>query len=186
MRWTTLTIAGLTLAADLASKTWARTSLFPGNTIRIVPGLLQVTLTTNTGAAFGVGRDAGGLMTWVALAILIALIIWVVRRERSPVRPGRVERAGMGFLIGGALGNLWERLTVGRVTDFLEFTFVSFPVFNLADMAIDLGAALILLRWLDRSPVCLYASTRAEKASSESSGTAHHQEAEADDPGAPV
>jgi len=159
MRWTYPLVAGLCLAADLLSKAWARANLTPGLPQPFLPGILKFSLTTNSGAAFGVGSDSGWLMTALAITILAAVIVWAFRRETTDPPPALYERAGVGFLVGGALGNIWDRLTVGRVTDFIDLSFMSFPVFNLADVSIDIGAALILIKVFLKSPVCFYASS---------------------------
>src|SRR5437762_9373440 len=84
-------------------------------------------------------------MTLLVVAFVIAICYWVANRERSSMPPQVAERLGMGFLLGGALGNLFDRLTQGQVTDFLDFAFITFPVFNVADVCIDIGLGLILL-----------------------------------------
>ncbi|MBI4534589.1 MAG: signal peptidase II [Candidatus Melainabacteria bacterium] len=132
------------LALDLCTKSLARTYLSGGMALPLIPGLIQLTLTSNTGGAFGIGSGLGGLMTILALVMVAFIGLWIWNRDRSKTAPGLCERLGMGLLVGGALGNLWDRLTLGQVTDFLEFTFIVFPIFNLADIFIDLGIALIL------------------------------------------
>jgi len=161
-QWLSPAVALLTLALDLASKAWARAYLCGGRSLPLLPGFLRLSLTTNTGAAFGMGRDNGALVTGLAILITACLVIWIGQRERSGSPPGLTERLAIGLLLGGSLGNLWERLSVGRVTDFLEFTFISFPVFNLADVSIDLGAFLIMAVYLTRAPVCIFAQSLAE------------------------
>ncbi len=146
----TLVSAMLVIALDQLSKSWARESLTLGTSTALLPGLLRLTLVTNTGGAFGIGRESGWLMFALATALTAAIAVWTVRREQSAERPGSVERIGMGLLLGGAVGNLIDRITVGQVTDFLEFAFVSFPVFNVADACIDAGIALIVVSMLSR------------------------------------
>lgn len=159
MRWTIPLVAAICLAADYATKIWANAVLMPGSSAPFIPGLLRLTLTTNTGAAFGVGRQSAWLMTALALTILTAVVVWVIKRERSADPPLLYERVGMGLLIGGALGNIMDRLVAGRVTDFLEFIFIDFPVFNLADACIDAGAVLILLKLVDTRQLCGFSQT---------------------------
>jgi signal peptidase II len=163
MRWTVAITAALCLAADLATKIWVRANVAPGQHSVLVPYLLNLTITSNSGAAFGLGRGSSAVMTTIAAVILLTVVAWVVKRERQPDKPAFYERLGMGLLIGGALGNLLDRLTVGRVTDFLEFSFIDFPIFNLADVCIDAGAILILAKAFLRQPVCFYAQTAREK-----------------------
>jgi signal peptidase II len=84
-------------------------------------------------------------MTALACAILLAIIVWMFKKENSDSPPNKLERCGVGIIVGGALGNLLDRLMHGEVTDFLEFGFIDFPVFNVADALIDVGAALVII-----------------------------------------
>lgn len=138
----------LLIALDQVSKAWARAHLAAGVTKPLIPGLLNLNYTTNTGGAFGIGRDYSWLMTALAIVLTAAVAFWIVRREHGQPGITALERIGLGMLLGGALGNLCDRFTIGRVTDFLEFSFVSFPVFNVADMAIDAGILLIAIDYL--------------------------------------
>src|SRR5207244_2925248 len=116
---------------------WARSNLALGSTKPFIPGLLQLTLATNTGGAFSLGRGNNTLMTMLVFSFICAIMLWMISRERSNQPPRMLERVGIGFLLGGAAGNLLDRLMLGHVTDFLDFAFVSFPVFNIADVCID-------------------------------------------------
>ncbi len=136
--------AALVLLADQCAKFWARTHLTTGLLQPFIPGVLRLTLATNTGGAFSLARGNNQLLSWVVLAFILVILLWVYRRERSAQPPETIERVGIGFLLGGALGNLVDRLLLGRVTDFLDFAFISFPVFNLADVCIDIGLILII------------------------------------------
>jgi signal peptidase II len=148
MKYLSFTVAFLCLAIDITTKKWATNALSPGATQILIAGLLEANLTTNRGAAFGLGQNSGLLMTVVSVCVFVFLLIWIYNREKS--RPGAWERAGMGFLVGGAIGNILERLTAGQVTDFLEFSFVSFPIFNMADVFIDIGVGIIIFTHLVR------------------------------------
>lgn len=119
--------------------------LVPGDSVSFIPGLLRFTLTTNTGAAFSLGSDNASLMTILAASMTLVVVFWVIGLGRTRVPLSLLECVGIGCLLGGALGNLFDRLTQGRVTDFLELAFITFPIFNLADVCIDIGIILILL-----------------------------------------
>jgi signal peptidase II len=152
MQMLRLTFCGLCFAVDLASKHWARTYLSAAHSLPFIPGLLRLSLVSNTGAAFSLGSGHAILMTVIAALVTLCLIIWVLKEEKK----ARVSRAlvniGAGFLIGGALGNLSDRFLRGRVTDFLEFDFIQFPVFNVADVCIDIGVGLLLISaWRNKS-----------------------------------
>src|SRR5260221_11942364 len=102
MKWVVPTVAGLCLAADLVSKAWARANLTPGVSQAFWPGLLRLTITTNSGAAFGVGSGSGWLMTVLAITILAAVMVWVFQRQKLPPAPPLYEPPAMGFLIAAA------------------------------------------------------------------------------------
>jgi signal peptidase II len=152
-RWgITLMVALITVALDFASKSWARLALEGGLSRPFLPGVLQLTLTTNTGGAFGIGRDWKEFMTLLAVAICAGIVVFLMRREKGIDPPRTIERIGFGLILGGALGNIADRFLRGAVTDFLEFTFIRFPVFNLADALIDVGVALLLVQAVFCSP----------------------------------
>ena len=85
------------------------------------------------------------LMSSLAAVMTLALVAWSIKRELTESSVPLADRIGMGCLLGGAFGNLFDRFTRGRVTDFIEFGFVSFPVFNAADALIDLGIGLLII-----------------------------------------
>lgn len=134
----------MAFALDRASKQWALAHLDRGDLVVFWPGLIDFDLITNTGAAFSVGHDQGDLMKYIALAVTIILAAWSARRLIKSPRPAYLERIGAGLVLGGSLGNLFDRFSQGFVTDFIRFAFIDFPVFNIADALIDVGVAFIL------------------------------------------
>lgn len=126
--------------ADRATKAWALRALAPGASTHVVP-LLHFTYVENTGAAWGMLRGGNTLLIAVSLVLLAALL---QMRRRWSVEQVWV-RYGAALVIGGAIGNLYDRLTLRFVVDFLEFTGFPFPVFNVADSAITVGA--FMLAW---------------------------------------
>jgi len=119
--------------------------------IRVIPGFFSLTHTENTGAAFSMFADSNahwktGLLiafSMIALAV-VSVLLW--KNHHAHVATG----IGLSLIMGGALGNLWDRLARGRVVDFLLFYVKRYqwPVFNLADSAIVVGAALLVLEIL--------------------------------------
>jgi signal peptidase II len=111
-------------------------------------GFINITHQRNTGAAFSFLADAGGWQRWafVALATLvsgfIALWLWRLRAERQAILS-----AGLALVLGGAVGNLLDRIRLGYVVDFFQVWLGSwpFPSFNVADAAITVGAALLII-----------------------------------------
>ncbi len=146
---TSIVIALITMAAvfalDRLSKSWALSNLQLHNSQPFIDGFLRFTLTTNTGAAFSLGSNNGSFMTITAVVLTAALAAWlgsrIARGQSVPV----VELIGLSCIIGGSLGNLTDRFSQGHVTDFLEFAFFSFPVFNVADTFINIGLGLVLI-----------------------------------------
>ena len=138
----TITLA--TVAVDQGSKAVVRAGMVEGASRQLVPGLLNLTFVRNTGAAFGLfpGFQPVFIATSVVVLIVIALY-W--RRSRPTAWPMVVA---LGLIAGGAVGNLIDRALIGRVTDMFEFAFVDFPVFNVADSAIIVGVAILVLRLL--------------------------------------
>jgi signal peptidase II len=119
--------------------------------IQILPGFFRLTHTENTGAAFSLFADSsapwktGLLIAFSGIAlVVVSVLLW--KNERAHVATG----VGLALIMGGALGNLWDRLARGRVIDFLLFYFKRYqwPVFNLADSAIVIGAGLLVVEIL--------------------------------------
>ena len=125
---------------DRLSKLWVEQSLAGRPPIRVIPGILSLSYTTNSGGAFGFGRSAPWL--FAGATIVVGAVIVVV--STRPMRPS--VAIGLGLILGGALGNLTDRIANGpgfrgAVTDFIDFHV--WPVFNLADTAIVVGAAIL-------------------------------------------
>ena len=116
----------------------------PGESIPLIPHVLHLTYVQNTGAAFGVLRNTGPLLVLVSLAVIVVLTLALCRddpaRETSPT--ARWRRAGMVLMLGGAVGNVIDRLWLGYVVDVVDLRV--WPVFNLADSAITIGIGLWL------------------------------------------
>ena len=135
-------IAAGVVFVDQLTKHWAVTTLSDREAIHVF-WTLQFNLAFNNGMAFSQGRGLGPLIAIVATAVIIWLLI-SLRTESS-----RMSTIGMGLLIGGAAGNLLDRLfrgdrwLSGGVVDFIDFQW--FPIFNVADIAVNVGAGLLIL-----------------------------------------
>jgi signal peptidase II len=137
-----LLAALVSYGVDRITKIWAEATL-PGDPIEVVPGVLTLRFTTNSGGAFSIGQSAPWFFVGVT-AVVVAIILVTSFRHTS-----RIVGASLGLVLGGALGNLTDRAIRasglrGRVVDFIDFHV--WPVFNLADCAIVVGA--ILLAWV--------------------------------------
>jgi signal peptidase II len=136
-----LTVALAVVVLDQLSKHLALRHLLPGYGTPLWPGLLNLQLVRNTGAAFSLFTGLPRLLGLVSLVVSVALLLWILRR---PPR-GPWESLAFGFLLGGALGNGLDRWRLGAVVDFLALVPIPFPVFNLADVAINLAVLCFLM-----------------------------------------
>jgi signal peptidase II len=150
-RWLPVTLAVIGL--DQAVKLWVIEHLALYRTVRVLP-VLDVTLTYNRGAAFSFLADASGWQKWffagLAVAVAAGIVLWLRRLN------GGTQRTlclGLTLILGGALGNLIDRVRIGHVVDFIlaHWHQVYFPwAFNVADSAITVGAGLLLIdAWLE-------------------------------------
>ena len=126
---------------DQLSKAWALDVLNPQSATPLLPGLLQLRLVFNTGAAFSLFTGNALLLGLVSAAVAVGLVLWI--QTAGPLR--RWQVIGLGLVLGGALGNGLDRWRYGQVVDLLELVPVSFPVFNLADVAINLAVAALVI-----------------------------------------
>jgi len=161
--WMALILAALVIVVDQATKYWilAILKLEEGQSIEIV-GPLRLTGVWNRGVSFGLLRADHDLVRWVfvafSLAVAIVLAGWVRKTERP------LFATALGFLMGGAIGNAIDRVRFGAVTDFVDVSQLHFPwVFNVADAAINVGIACLLLDMLlqDRQEKATRAAERA-------------------------
>lgn len=139
-RWFLL-IAVTGAAADLASKHWAFST---GDILHLWPGIFQIRLVSNEGIVWGL--FAGYNPLFVALSLLaVPFLAWIYRTIEPPQG---LSTSGLALMTAGALGNLYDRLRYHAVRDFLEVLFIQWPVFNLADSFICVGAGLFGLHLL--------------------------------------
>jgi signal peptidase II len=142
-------VAALVLAADQLSKWWVvdAMGLEERLVIPVLPPFLTFRMAWNTGINFGLFGGGSDVTRWVLIAISVAvsaLLVWWVLRRRS-----RPMAYGAGLVLGGAIGNAWDRLTRGAVADFLNTSCCGIDnpfSFNVADIAIFLGAVWIAVR----------------------------------------
>ena len=141
-------LAGLFIAAlDQLTKYWIVHQVkLPQKGKIEISGVFDLTYVQNYGASFGMLSGMRWLLALLSVTIALGLLYWLGRLRRP------VAATGVAFVIGGALGNLYDRLAYGYVVDFLDFSGLYFPwVFNVADASINVGIAFILLdAWLTR------------------------------------
>lgn len=152
-RWLWLSL--IVLLLDQATKWLVLGGLEPFEVIEVVPNV-NLTLMFNTGAAFSLLADAGGWQRWLfavfALGVSAALVVWLLRLKSGE----RTLALALALIIGGAAGNLIDRVLLGHVVDFIQVylpfiplpMFNPWPAFNLADSAINVGVVLLLVSTL--------------------------------------
>lgn len=140
------------LILDQASKWMVLLALEPYEVVTLIPNV-NLTLMFNTGAAFSVLADAGSWQRWllaaIALGVTVALVVWLLRLR---AHEGFLA-SGLALLIGGAIGNLIDRVLLGHVIDFIQVylpvlpfaIFNPWPSFNIADSAISVGVVILLI-----------------------------------------
>lgn len=145
-------VAIVILVVDRLSKVWVEADLFFGEKISIVP-FFNITLHYNSGAGFGFLSEAGGWQRWFFSVVAIAVMVGVTWRLYKVSTENSWEAYSLTFILGGAIGNLYDRLAYGHVVDFLHFHWedysffgvAEFPVFNVADISITVGVFIMLL-----------------------------------------
>lgn len=142
--------AVLSFVLDRITKQWVLDTFDltnPPQSWPIWQGVFHFTYVTNRGAAFSLFQGEGWLR-WLSLLVTLGLIYYGL--FGSPLRSW--EQAGYGFLLGGAAGNGLDRLSTGQVIDFLDFRLINFPIFNVADVAINIGLACLFVSLWTRKP----------------------------------
>ncbi|MGI6755592.1 MAG: signal peptidase II [Atopobiaceae bacterium] len=138
-------IVSLVVMLDQATKAAVRLMVSEGD-MTFIPGVLDLTLVENTGAAFslGAGAGVGAFFVLIALAVLVVVmfILW-----REPNLPMSMVLT-LGCVGGGGIGNMIDRVVKGSVTDFLKTTFINFPIFNVADICVTVGVVLTFILYV--------------------------------------
>lgn len=150
VKW--LGLGALVIVFDQLTKLWI-SSHFAYSESYTVTGFFNLLLIHNLGASFGMLNDAGGWQRWLFSGIAVAAsawIIWLLRKHQQE----KLFCIALAFILGGALGNLIDRLMYGYVVDFLDFHWNEhhFAAFNVADSAINIGAALLLWDSFKKKP----------------------------------
>ena len=141
-RW--LILSAVIVVLDLATKEWVSSVFRYGETREVLP-FFNLVLVHNTGAAFSFLAGAGGWQRWffsVIAFVISGVLVWMLRKPET----GRLLSAALALVLGGALGNLYDRVTMGYVVDFIQLHAGGyyFPAFNVADSAITAGVVLLI------------------------------------------
>jgi signal peptidase II len=135
-----LLLALTCLAGDQLVKGWVQRALLPGESWPVVSGVFHLTRVHNPGAAFSLLQDYPQLLLWITALAFGAFLAYCLKRHQEDWLAG-------ALLLGGAAGNLLDRLQYGYVVDYFDFRLIHYPVFNLADVCIVAGVGLLLLRY---------------------------------------
>lgn len=139
-------VAALVVVLDQASKHWISSNLIYAEPW-VFTSFFNFTLLHNTGAAFSFLSDAGGWQRWlfgaISISVSTALVVWLARLGSTK----RWEAVALALVLGGALGNLYDRIELGYVVDFIvvHYRHYHFPAFNIADSAISVGAVMLFI-----------------------------------------
>lgn len=140
-----LWLSALVVALDQATKLWIMAVFDDYQVVEVLP-VFNLTLVYNTGAAFSFLSDAGGWQRWffigVAAIVTVVMSVWLAGLRSQE----RITGVGLALVVGGAVGNLIDRVWLGKVIDFLQLHWHQWywPAFNLADSAITVGVVLLL------------------------------------------
>ena len=141
-RW--LLLAGGVIVADFLTKAWVLSAFQPHETVAVLP-FFNLVLVFNAGAAFSFLAQAGGWQKWFFVVLALAISAWIVVMLWRHAND-RLQSVALALVLGGALGNVIDRLRFGAVVDFLDFHVAGWhwPAFNVADSAISIGVALLV------------------------------------------
>jgi signal peptidase II len=132
----------LGLIFDQLTKFWIIQNLSQvGDTIPLIPDVFHLTYVINTGAAFSFFSGGVFWLRWLSLVVSLGLMAYGLFGSKMKL----TEQLGYGFILAGALGNGWDRFLFGYVVDFLDFRLIQFPVFNFADVFINIGVFFLIL-----------------------------------------
>jgi len=142
-RW--LLLAGGVIVADFLTKAWVLSAFQPHESIAVLP-FFNLVLVFNAGAAFSFLAGAGGWQKWFFVVLALAISAWIIVMLRRHAED-RLQSFALALVLGGALGNVVDRLRFGAVVDFLDFHVAGWhwPAFNVADSAITVGVLLLVL-----------------------------------------
>jgi signal peptidase II len=110
-----------------------------GDTIPLWEGVFHLTYVQNTGAAFSFFQGGASWLRWLSLVVSVALMVWAWVEKFS-----KIEQLAYGFILAGAFGNGIDRFLFGYVVDFFDFRLINFPVFNIADVCINIGIIFLI------------------------------------------
>jgi signal peptidase II len=147
-----LALAGAIIVADFASKAWVLSAFHLHESVAVT-SFFSLVLVMNPGASFSFLADAGGWQKWFFIVLALAISAWLVVLIRRHAAE-RLMPTALALVLGGALGNVIDRIRFGAVVDFLDFHVAGWhwPAFNVADSAITVGVILFIWQQLTHKP----------------------------------
>jgi len=140
-KYYTFLIAVVVIVVDQLIKYLVLSRLYFAENISIISHYLSLTKVYNTGAAFSLFENSTTLLTIFSLIVSIVIIVYIIRRNTVIELPFLLA---WGLILGGTVGNFIDRLMYGYVIDFIKLDFIQFPIFNIADLSINLGAFIVI------------------------------------------
>ena len=133
----TFLVASLVFVLDRIAKIAVANNMSYGQSMDILPRIFHLTLVLNNGTAFGLFKGANAALAILSVVVIMLILFYVLKNKAM----GFANSLALGLILGGALGNLFDRVKFGYVIDFLDFRV--WPVFNIADSAITIGTCLL-------------------------------------------
>ncbi len=140
-------ISILIISIDQLTKYFLSSHLNSGESYTLIPKLIGLRLVKNYGAAFSILSNSSNLLAFVSLLTSILLILYISQSNDLTPRKG----LALAFILGGCIGNGIDRWLLGYVNDFIELILINFPIFNFADISINIGVILLILNSLTKS-----------------------------------
>jgi len=141
MLWLPVVMGVGTFAVDRLSKHFIAASMRLGQSIPVIENIFHITFKTNDGAAFSILSGKVPFLIITTLLIIGALVAFIIVKKPK----SKIFGIAVSLIISGALGNLVDRVALGHVVDFLDARFINFPIFNVADICVVIGAALFCI-----------------------------------------
>ena len=126
---------------DQLSKFWIVQAIGRNKAVTLIPHVINIRLVRNTGAAFSLLENSTNFLGILSFLVSTGLILWIWRSKKMPIMKG----LGFSFLLGGCIGNGLDRWLLGYVNDFIELIPINFPIFNAADIAINLALICLII-----------------------------------------
>ena len=137
-------IAAVFFFSDFFVKRYILANISVGETFGRFTSLFDFTYVQNTGAAFSIMSGKMGILSLVSVAFCVGVVVyWILKKPTQ-----KLFCVSLAMIFGGALGNAIDRIFYGFVVDFIETTFIDFPVFNIADIGITVGVALLMIHFI--------------------------------------